>query len=389
LLTSLCDKSLVVVEQNEGRYRYRLLETVRQYSRERLLPSGGAEAVRGQHRDFFLALTEEAHPKLKGPEQAKWLQRLEAEHENLRASLEWSLVDAGADAGLRLCGALQFFWIMRGHFAEGREWCARVLAKTGVEERTPERANALSAAGLLAYRQDDFASARTLLEEGLTIRRQLGDRKGIGVLLGNLGMVALDEGDLASARTLHAESLAIAREIGNRHGIVASLANLGNASYAQGDLVAARALFEESLVISRDLGDGHTTAVTLHRLGMIESAQGDHRAAAVLYRGSLTILRGLGLRGRISYSLQALGRVAAALGGPVRAARIWGAEERLREEIGLSLSARELEESDQLTRDARAAAADKVAFDRAWQEGRALTLEQAIELALEEIVERP
>ena len=107
-LTSLCDKSLVVVEQNEGGYRYRLLETVRQYAREQLLSSGGAEAVRARHRDCFLALAEEAHPQLKGPDQAKWLHRLETEHENLRASLEWSLADAGANAGLRLCGALQY-----------------------------------------------------------------------------------------------------------------------------------------------------------------------------------------------------------------------------------------------------------------------------------------
>ena len=235
LLTSLCDKSLVLVEQNDEGYRYRLLETVRQYARERLLTSGGGESVRARHRDCFLALAEATHAKLKGPEQAKWLRQLEAEHENLRASLEWSLADAGLNAGLRLCGALQYFWIMRGHFSEGRRWCERILANAG-DERTPERANALNAAGLLAYRQDDFAAAHTLLEESLAIRRQVGDRKSIGVAAGNLGMVAVDEGDLAAARALHEESLAIARELGNRNGVLASLANLGIVSYELGDL---------------------------------------------------------------------------------------------------------------------------------------------------------
>jgi predicted ATPase/class 3 adenylate cyclase len=389
LLTSLCDKSLVSADQNDAGYRYRLLETVRQYARERLLTSEGAQAIRARHRDCFLALAEETHPKLKGPEQAKWLQRLEAEHENLRASLEWSLADAGLNAGLRLCGSLQFFWIMRGHFSEGRRWCERILARAGGDERTPERANALNAAGLMAYRQDDFAAARTLLEESLAIRRQLGDLKGIGAAAGNLGMVVLDEGDFASARTLHEESLAIARELGNRNGVAASLANLGNANYEQRDFAAARAQFEESLAISRELGNSQATAMTLHWLGMVEGAQGNHSAAEALYRESLKILRELGLRGRLFYSLQALATVAAALGYPLRAARLWGAEERLREEIGLSRPTEERPESDPQIRDARTAAGDATAFDRAWQEGRALTLEHAIEFALEETVTRP
>jgi predicted ATPase/class 3 adenylate cyclase len=388
LLTSLCDKSLVLVEQNDGGYRYRLLETVRQYARERLLTSTGAEAVRARHRDCFLALAEETHAKLKGPEQAMWLQRLEAEHENLRASLEWSLADAGLNAGLRLCGALQYFWIMRGHFSEGRWWCNRILANAGAGARTSERANALNAAGLLAYRQDDFAAARVLLEEGLAIRRQVGDRKGIGVAAGNLGMVVLDQGDFASARALHQESLLIARELGNRNGVLASLANLGNANYAQGDFAGAQALFEESLAISRELEDAHSTAMSLHWLGIIEGVQGHQRAAGALYQESLLILRGLGLRGRIFYSIQALATVAAALGNPLRAARLWGAEERLREEIGLPRPRGELPEADPQIRDTRATVADGAAFDRAWQEGRALPIEQAIALALENSVER-
>ena len=380
LLASLCNKSLVLVDENDGSYRYRLLETVRQYARERLLTSGGGESVRARHRDFFLALAEETHAKLKGPEQAMWLRRLEAEHENLRASLEWSLVDAGLNAGLRLCGALQYFWIMRGHFSEGRRWCDRVLASSRDAERTAERANALSAAGLLAYRQDDFAAARALLEESLAISRQLGDRKSIGVAAGNLGMVALDEGNLVAARALHEESLAIARELGNRNGVLASLGNLGIVSYELGDFAAARTQFEEILAISRELGDGQTTAIALHRLGTVEDAQGGYRAAEALYRESLTILHGLGLRGRIPYSLQELAMVAAALGNPLRAARLWGAEERLREEIGPARSARP--ETDPQMRDARAAAGDGAAFDRAWQEGRAMPLEQAIEFAI-------
>ena len=164
---------------------------------------------------------------------------------------------------------------------------------------------------------------------------------------------------------------------------------LGIASYEQGDFAAARALFDESLAISRELEDGHTTAMALHRLGMIEGAQGHHRAAETLYKESLLILHRLGLRGRILYSLQELATVAAALGNSLRAARLWGAEERLREEIGVSRSPKELPGSDPHIRDVRATVDDVAAFDRAWQEGRALPLEQAIALATESAVERP
>jgi predicted ATPase len=149
-LTSLTDKSLVVSEQKDRHSRYRLLETVRQYARDRLEDTGGSAAVRVRHRDYYLALAEEADPKLRGAEQAEWLRRLEEEHQNLRAGLEWSLAEAETGGGLRLCGALQRFWWTRGHLIEGRQWCTRVLCKVGAEERTRERAYVLNAAGVLS-----------------------------------------------------------------------------------------------------------------------------------------------------------------------------------------------------------------------------------------------
>ena len=163
-----------------------------------MIAAGEEERVRERHRDYFLALAEEAEPKLMGAEQAAWLQRLEEEHENLRAGLDWSLVEAGSEGGLRLCGALQRFWWTRGHLSEGREWCARVLGKAGAEERTSERAKALNVAGVLARRQGDYPAARALHEESLAIRRQLGDRRGMAASLNNLGNVAVKQGDLAS-----------------------------------------------------------------------------------------------------------------------------------------------------------------------------------------------
>ena len=424
LLTSLCDKSLVAAEQIDGSSRYQMLETVRQYAREKLFDRGSGELVRKQHRDFFLALAEEAEPKLTGVEQALWLRLLETEHENLRAALDWSTGEAGAAGGLRLCGVLQRFWWTRGHFAEGREWCARVLAKAGGEEPTPERAKVLNVAGGLAYLQGDYPAARARHQESLAIRRQLDDQSGIATSLGNLGVVTLAQGDLASAKALHEESLAIRRQLGDRADIARALNNVGVATYLQGDysaarviyqeglaimrelgdqsvianflnnlgnaaldqddLPAARALFEESLTIGRQLGDRYGIAYALDCLANVAFEQANFPVAQLLAEESLAIRRDLGDRSGIAYSLEAVAVAIAALGSSLGGARIWGAAERMRTEIGSPLPPDERPRYDRRVARAREASGDAVAFDRAWEEGRALTLNQVFEFAISE-----
>jgi predicted ATPase/class 3 adenylate cyclase/Tfp pilus assembly protein PilF len=426
---SLVGKSLVKQAEPHGEPRFAMLETIREYAGESLIAAGDKERVRDRHRDYFLALAEEAEPKLLGVEQAAWLRRLEEEHDNLRSALDWSLAETGPGGGLRLCGALQRFWLVRGHLAEGREWCMRVLGKAGGEERTPERAKALIAAGGLAYVQGDYPAARTRHEESLAIQRQLGDRGGMATSLNNLANVALGQGDLASARALHEESLAISRELGDRRGIARSLHNLGTVACGQCDFASGQALFEESLAIMRELGDLRGLAHTLYDLGKVAFEQGDYLAARALYEKSLTIARELGDRWRIAaslhdaghvafelgdypaarklfeeglairrelgdrpgiaYSLEALAAVVAAPGGSLRAAWIWGAAERLRAEVGSPLPLNGRPRYDRRVAAARAAVGYNAAFHHAWQEGRALTLEQAIELALDETIEQP
>ncbi len=389
LLTSLADKSLVMVQQNDGHSRYRLLETVRQYARERLLESGGGEVVRDRHRDYFLALAEEAAPKLKGADQSEWFERLEEEHDNFRSAVAWSLSEAGSRAGLRLCAALQRYWINRGHLSEGRDSCLRVLGMAGAEACTTERAKVLTAAGLLAYWQGDYPAARAQHEEGLAIWRQLGDQRGIAVALNNLGMVMRSQGDYASARTLYEESLVIERQRGDRWGLAAGLNNLGSLAAAQGDYRGCRTHLEESLAIWRELGDRGAIATTLENLGGRAYEQGELAAARALHAESLTLRRQVGDKLGIIISLEQLAAVAASLGSPLRATRIWGRAECLRAEIGSALEPKDRSRQDQRVAAARAALEDDAAFDRAWQDGRSLTLEQAIDLALEETVEQP
>ena len=429
VLTALADRSLVAAEEHDGATRYRLLETMRQHALERLRASGDGDAVRERHRDHFLVLAEEVDPKLQGAEQAECLRRLEAEHENLRAAFEWCLAAADSSGGLRLCGALRQFWWMRGHLAEGREWCARALAQAGSGEPTRERANALSAAGALAYLQadfvdararheeslairreledrrgiatslsnlgvlatgqGDFASARALFEESLAILRELGDEWGIAIALGNLGTAANEEGDYPAAKSRHEESLAIKRKLGNRSGIAKTLDNLANLAQAQGDGPTAKALHLECLAIARELGDRVKFAIALLNLAAVDCDQGDLVLARERYTESLVLLRELGDKRSTASNLEGLGVVVATLDGPLHAARIWGAAEQLRAEIGSPLAPAAKARYDPHVAAARAALGDDAAFSHAWQEGRALTLDQAMELALVETVPRP
>jgi predicted ATPase/class 3 adenylate cyclase len=421
LLTSLADKSLVLVEERGGATRYRLLETMRQYARDRLCERG--EDAHWQERllAYLVVLVEEAEPELEGANQQASLDRLEAEHDNLRSSLTWSATMGGAAVeGLRLAGALSRFWVMRGYLDEGRGRLSSLLAAAHGEQAPAARAKALKGAGILAYYQCDYPAARTFYEQSLAIYRSLGDRHGVDVVLHNLGAVVHSQGDYPAARALYEESLAISEALGDQRGIATSVLNLGNVAYGQGDYVAAQAFYEQSLVIYRELGDMLRIAVSLRSLAEVACAKGEFPAAQALGEESLTIERELGNRQGIAYSLNDLGLiateqglhaaaralhdeslaislelgdrwgiawsleglayVAVGFGQPDRAARMWGAMERLREEIGAPITLSERPRYERRVTSARSAIGD-AAFELARQEGRSMTLEQVIQYA--------
>ncbi len=424
LLTSLADKSLVVAEERNGATRYRLLETVRQYAQDRIRESGEETQWRKRHLAHFLALAEDAEPHLRGADQQAWFDRLETEHDNLRSALAWSSAPGSDTAsGLRLAGSLWRFWYAHGYLGEGRNWLTGLLAAARLGDAAPARAKALQGAGAMAVQQGDYPAARGLFEEGLRLRRELGDQRGIAGLLGNLGVVASDQGDYPGAQALQEECLAIFRELGDWQGVANSLHNLGNVANHTRDYPAARELYEESLAIQRELGDQRSIAMMLGNLGLVAYHCDDYPAARTLYAESLAIFRALGERQCIAVGLTnlasvtsdqhdyrsarpmldealaifrelgdrrgiaetlgELAHVAFALAGPGRAARIWGRVEWLREEIGLPLPPSERPRYDRQVATARATLGDDAAFDVAWQEGRAMTLEQAIGYALE------
>jgi len=383
LLTSLVNKSLVIAEEQVGRSRYRMLETVRQYNRERLAQTGQESEIQGRHKDFFLAMAEEARPQLKGLEQAIWLERLEAEHDNLRAALAWCSAEEGDPSGLPLANALWRFWEVRGHLSEGRAYMTEVLKRAKAGGPTKERASVLNAAGVLARLQGDYEAARMLHEESLTLLRELEDKEGIAAALNNLGNVASELGDHRSAMALYAESLAILRQLGDKVRIAMALGNLGVMACDQEDYPSARRLQEEGLSLFRELGHKHGIATSLGNLGLLASHQGDYEIARTLQKESLSLRRELGNKSGIACSLEALAFLEVADGQPERAARLWGAAKALREAIQYPELPNEQEEYERNIQ-AVCMALGEEAYAATWKQGQAMTIEQAIEYALQE-----
>jgi DNA-binding CsgD family transcriptional regulator/tetratricopeptide (TPR) repeat protein len=298
-----------------------MLETLRAYALEQAMLRGEVEALRRQHAAYYLALAEHAEPALKSAEQAIWLQRLEAEHENLRAALQW-LIDRGTqEQALRLTGALWNFWRLRGYLSEGRRWIDAALAgeqTASLLDSEPAlaaaRARALTGAGILAHYQGDFTRATTLCGESLTLFRQLGDRPGIATALHGLALVARSGGNYAAARAMYQESLAINRELGDIWGSASSLCYLGVVYMYDANYAKARPVLEESLALFKQAGDPEGHAVALHALGMVNGREGDNHMAWSLTAEALTAFRNLGNRRSAASALSELGRVAASSG---------------------------------------------------------------------------
>ena len=232
LLLKLVDKSLVVAEATgKSSVRYRMLEPVRQYSRKRLEESGEAEATRGAHAGFFLALAEEADSELRGPHQGTWLERLETEHDNMRAALSWALERAEAELALRLGGTLGWFWHMRGHSGEGRRWLQEALAMDDGGSHSA-RAMALAATGVLALDTGDIAQVEEPCEEGLELlanEESERDQAKLWLLVW-LGYAAILREDHSRAEELSEQSLVLGQEMRDRWWVAISLLNVAHVS---------------------------------------------------------------------------------------------------------------------------------------------------------------
>jgi tetratricopeptide (TPR) repeat protein len=273
-VASLLDKSLLIQSAKEGEEpRLQMLLTVREYGLELLRESGEVEKSQRAHALYYLTLVEEAEAHLKGREQTTWLARLELEQENLRAALAWLVEQGEAELALRFCGALWWFWHLRGYWSEGRRWLEAALGMAQTGGPTVARAKALCAAGDLAYYQDDYAAARPLLEESVELCRTLELKRELASALGALGVLLHVQGDLAAARPLLEESEALCRTLKNNWELSYLLRKLGQRVLREGNMIQAAVYARESLTLARELGDKSLIATALLTMANIAGVQ--------------------------------------------------------------------------------------------------------------------
>ncbi|MGI8771490.1 MAG: tetratricopeptide repeat protein, partial [Acidobacteriaceae bacterium] len=421
-MASLVDKSLVQQwERGAGEPRFTMLKTIRDYGLEQLAPSGEEEATRRAHAAYYLVLAEEAIAGGAEAAHAEWLERVEMEHDNLRAALRWLTQTEDADWGMRLANALFPFWEAREHLAEGRDRLHRLLRLPGAAARSRKRIRTLFAAGALAGDQGDYAAAEELLEESLGIARELKDNHGVAVSLNALAAIFHARGELAAAGALFEESLAACRELGDRMAAARTLSNLagvvrlqgdyararslyeecgasfaelgdrtgmawsldhqGDVAREQGEAETARALYEQSLAAFRALRDSSGIAGTVADLGDLALERKDYCAARTLYEESLRVFERLGSKRGIARVLECFACLAVSEAKPERSLHLAGAAAALRQTIGALLNFAERARLEQDLGAARQAMSN-TAGASAWMEGWAIPAEEAIARAL-------
>jgi len=419
-MASIVDKSLLQQVDGVGEARFVMLGTIREYAQERLAASEEERPTRRAHAAYGLVLAEEGVPQ--GSEgEMEWLDRLEVEHENLRAALDWLIEEDQGEWGLRMGGALFRFWERREYLGQGRDSLRKLLSLPSAQGRTKARSRALFAAGVLAAEQADREAALALHSESLTIARELGDPSGQAVSLNALAVVTQDAGDLTRARELTEETLVLWRQLddrtalarslsnlanlekaqgnhdrarslyeecrsifrglGDRNGIAWSLNHQGDVARSQGDLAQARELYEESLGTFREIEDRWGAATCLADLGNLARQEADFGKAHGLYRESIRLFQDLGHKRGIARLLEAFAGAAVAQSQPERALRLAGTAAALRKALGVPIASDEQDKLERCLAPARQALPDR-AGTVAWMEGWEMPVERAIREAV-------
>ena len=426
LLSGLVEKSLVVTEEiSEGGIRYRMLEPVRQYAREKLEDGGESETVLCRHAEFFLGLAEKARPRLRGPEDAEWLERLEREHDNMRAALSWGLERGEIKLALRLAGALGTFWYAHSHSDSGRKWLEAALARDDrasvtvrikalealywltFDQWDHDRSEAIAmeamelsseaqiegslAASLRimsagpAWVRGDNERGRELLEESLAISREAGDEVMIAEALIQLAGTEWGLGNTQRGNEIYQEGIDLCRKAGYTYRLPDFLLSLGYQLLLAGDYERGAALNEEAAVICQERGYKRSLDLALDNLGWAALLQGDHDRARKYYEESLVVCKDLGDRAVASESLDGMACVAGAKGEFERAGRLFGAAQAMRETLREAVAFQQTPEEEAWREPYRGTARSRLggpAWEEALAQGRAMSIERAVEYAL-------
>jgi predicted ATPase/transcriptional regulator with XRE-family HTH domain len=416
VLTRLVDKSLVQVEQHGDTVRYRLLETIRQYAVEKLAASGQADDRRRRHALYFLAMAEAVGREFGGLRHTDWREQMLVEYDNVRAALGWAVEQPGGEIAVRLAGALGWLWYSLGVWNEGRTWLKRALQQGEEVERSAAYGWLLFMQGVLASFQGQTTGAQAALEESLALYRELHDTHSYMTVHFFTAVLTREHGDAARAMALYEQNLRFAREQGNAGYVASAQMDLGEVAVRCEDALRATELLEPSLAYFRAHGETNGVAWALNHLGHVAQLQGDEQRALALHQESLPLFQEIDILLGVAWALESLGEVAlaqadlagatrhfseslgifhelgdpavvwslaglgsvAAFGGqPLRAARVWGAVEALRQISGKRVAPASRATYERATALARTQL-DIETFAAAWTAGQALTLEQAI-----------
>jgi predicted ATPase len=417
LLSRLVDKSLVVAEERGDEMRYRLFETVRSYSARRLETEGDPAGAGDRHAEFFLTLAEAAADEMRGPEEAMWLRRLEADHDNLRAAVEWALKAGDGNTALRLCWALLTYWVARGFSHEGLQLVERALkVADGIDPLNRARGQealamltllygeagralalleesqaAFSALGahrdqalvLLRYAsatsaRGDRARAAELYGRAAAMLEGVGDQWGSASCLEGQGQIALEEGDLDRANLLLAKSLEVRRSLNHPRSIAQSLAALGTIALAEGGYDRAGELLEEALALFKDIGSKHQMASTTLSLAQVECLHGDMDWAESLLTEATRLAVEAAGSSLATALLGSWALLARRRGDLHRAVMLWAAEEAHAQELAVSRDALFRHLSHTEIEALREAVAEGE-YEQVWSEGAGLGWVEAIE----------
>jgi predicted ATPase/DNA-binding CsgD family transcriptional regulator len=384
-LISLVDKSLI--RQSEalgGEPRFVMLETIHEYAWEQLRASDEAAMMQQRHTEYFVQMAERAAPELRQSGFSYWMNRLENEDNNLLAVLEWSLEDGDVELGLRLVAALRDFWLMSSRFMQAENWTQCALAKSKTLA-PPLRIGALTTAGIvLYYSSQQRALQKRLLQDALELTRVADDQHNKAWALVFLGMASVGQAsEYEEARATIEAGLNLFRELGHKPGMAQAFNSMGELMRIHGDLEGAQAAYEACLRVVRETGEKRREAMSLNNLGCVTMHRGDVQRAKQLFRNALSKRLEVGhdKRGSVTNILFLAGAIAAT-GDPERAARLFGAAKALLEPMGVGLEPGDQPEYDRDLAVVRAQI-DDATFQMCWQEGRALSLEQAAAYALE------
>lgn len=433
LLAQLVNRSLVSLDEAGDEPRYSLLETIRQYARDKLMEAGESAETRNKHLAYFIHLSESAEQELFRGDAFRWVQRLEAEYDNYHAAIDWGM-ENDLLAVLRIAGALPNFWFRRGYEAQGRKWIEEALARAealptptndqDALERTRILAKAWQSVGFMAFSMGDTAAANTacancatlarqvgdnamlsiilifeasarlmsghfdkldeLINESLELARAGGDKYALGMSLGMLGSRMIIAGhDLETAQAYSQEALALLKDSDNRFGFLVVSFAMGMAARYQGHFDDARAQFERLNPLFLAIGDNHRANMLRSEIAHMERLEGQYEQARHIYRETIREWQRLGHRAAVAHQLECLATLDKLREQSERAVRLLGAAQALRERINIPMTAVEKLEYDREVADLRAGM-DAKAFSGLWAEGRALSMEQAIELALQD-----